>query len=84
MIVLKNSLLMIESNQSFFLCSNKEQTLWKFLHFISLKLRIKMHFGLDWWTDQSKKNPKWTGGLVTSTYFELDWVLVLVTFKMDW
>ena len=39
---------------------------------------------LDWWTDQSKKNPKWTGGLVTSTFFELDWGLVLVAFKMDW
>ena len=46
-----------------------------------------MYFGLvDWWTDQSKtkKNPKWTGGLVTSTFFELDWGLVLVPFKMDW
>jgi len=44
-----------------------------------------MYFGLDWWTDQSKeKNPKWTGGLVTSTFLELDWELVLVPFKMDW
>ena len=59
--------------------------LWEFLHFISLKLRIEMYFGLDWWTDQSKKkNPKWTGGLVTITYFELDWGLVLGPFKMDW
>ena len=69
-----------------FVCSNKEQTLWKFLHFIYLKLTIKMHFGLvDWWTDQSKKKfQKWTGGLVTSTFLELDCGLVLVPFEMYW
>ena len=47
-----------------FVCSNKEQTLWKFLHFIYLKLRIKMYIGLDWWTDQSIKKSKmdwWIG-----------------------
>ena len=45
-----------------FLCNNKEQPPWKFLHCIYLKLRIKMYFGLDWWTDQSIK--KIQNGLV--------------------
>ena len=56
-----------------------------------------MYFGLvdwwtgglvDWWTggltSTKKKIPKSTGGLVTSTFFELDWGLVLVPFKMYW
>ena len=47
-----------------------------------------MYFGLvDWWTGGlpvQKRNPKWTGGLVTITFFEVDWGLVLVPFKMYW
>ena len=41
---------------------------------------------LDWTGGPTspKQKPKCTGGLVTSTFFELDWGLVLVPFKMDW
>ena len=42
---------------------------------------------LDWCTGgltSTKRIPKSTGGLVTSTFFELDWGLVLVPFKMYW
>ena len=61
--VLKNSL-WLNSIKASFLWSNKEQTFWKFLHFISLKFRIKLDFGLvDWWTDQYKK------------IFKMDWCI---------